>query len=188
MRTLRLLIDLDGVSADCYTRWFSLYNAEYNDDLDVSRVKSWDVHFYVKKECGKGIYKYLNRPNFFQELEPIEGCQEVLEYLHGRGHEILIVTSTPRGAKTGHYDKIQWVKKYLPFVPTKNVISTHRKDAIYGDILLDDGPHNLEHFPGITCIFDHPHNHSRNSDFEADYRVYNWFEFKDLVDRLSNES
>ncbi|WLD93243.1 5'(3')-deoxyribonucleotidase [Alkalihalobacillus sp. AL-G] len=167
-----LLIDMDSVICDLMTEWHSRYNQEYDDTLSVQDLKCWNSEKYVKDECGTKIYDYLDEPGIFIKLEPLPHAIEVLSRLHEK-HEILIVTTSRTYAYT---EKEKWVEKHLPFIGKRNLIFTHRKEMIRGDILFDDAPHNLTAFQhtGRTAIaMDYPYN--REVDVE---RVSNWLEFE----------
>ncbi len=177
---MRLGIDLDGVCADTVGRWLELYNKEYSDCLTHANIIRWELHEFVKPECGTKLYNYLNEEKFFSGLDPIPGCTEALAELHELGHELFIVTASPRKAPTAAFDKLSWVEKHFPFFDTKNFITTHRKDMIDVEILLDDSPHNLLTFPGMACAFDQPWNQG----VDAEYRVKVWAEFVALINRI----
>ncbi len=179
---MRLLLDMDGVVADTVGHWLKLYNAKYFDNLINSDIKEWDVHKFVKPECGMAVYNFINEEGFFQHLKPMDGVVEAFAELTHRGHDLVIVTAAPRSGKTALYDKSMWLKKHIPDFDTKNVIATHRKDAVIGDLLLDDGPHNIEAFPNRTVVFDQ----TWNQDVKSTFRVKSWAEFVSLIKTLEH--
>jgi len=171
----RILLDMDGILCDLTGKWFSLYNEEYGDDLRVDALKEWGPHKFAK--AGKAIYKYLARPGFFRDLEPLPGAVAGVRALCRRGHEVVIVTA----ARKGHGDKLEWIRRHLPFLPRDHVVFAHRKELIRGDLLFDDAPHNLEAFApyGVPVAMAYPYNET------VPYtRVRDWPEFLALVDRL----
>ncbi|TYR81232.1 5'(3')-deoxyribonucleotidase [Priestia megaterium] len=177
-----LLIDMDSVICDLMTEWHSRYNRDYNDQLSVDKLKCWASEKYVKQECGDKIYDYLDEPGLFLQLEPLPHAIEVLKRLQQK-YEILIVTSSRTYAYT---EKEQWVEKHLPFIGKRNLIFTHRKDKVNGDLLFDDAPHNLIAFQstGRTAIaMDYPYN--RTVDVP---RVANWLQFETYVHTYFRES
>ncbi|MFZ5827353.1 MAG: 5' nucleotidase, NT5C type, partial [Bacillota bacterium] len=60
-----LLFDLDGVCCNLMKKWLAVYNHDYSDNLTEADITSWNWDDFVKPECGKRIYHYLNRPGFF---------------------------------------------------------------------------------------------------------------------------
>ena len=175
---MRLLIDFDGVITKTVQSWLKLYNVDYFDNLTYKDIHRWDIHEFVKPECGKAIYKYLDEEDFFVNLEPMEGVVEAFAELQRMGIDVIVTTAAQ--GRTALYDKIRWLKKHIPEFDKHNVISAHRKDAVNGDVLLDDGPHNTKDFPGVAVVFDQPWN----QEAEADYRVKSWSEFVALIKDL----
>lgn len=172
-----LLFDLDGICCNLMKKWLATYNRDYHDHLTEAEIVTWDWDRYVKPECGKRIYHYLNRPGFFADLEPIDGC---VESLHRLSHicELVVVTASPREACA---DKMAWVRKHLPMVPKGNVVITYRKDLVRGDFMFDDAPRNLEHHPATRILMDYPYNR----DFHDCCRVHSWREAEGLIARLA---
>lgn len=173
-----LLIDMDSVICDLMTEWHRRYNEDYDDTLSVEDLECWQSEKYVKEECGKKIYEYLDQSGLFISLEPLPNAIEVLERL-SKKHEILIVTSSRTYAYT---EKEKWVEKHLPFIGAHNLIFTHRKEMVVGDVLFDDAPHNLIAFSetGRKAIaMDYPYN--RNVDVD---RVSNWIEFERWIEKF----
>jgi len=171
-----LLFDLDGICCDLMKKWLAAYNRDYNDNLRPEDITTWDWEKFVKPECGKRIYHYLNRPGFFADLEPIAGCVESLGRL-AEVCELVVVTASPRQAAG---DKIAWVRRHLPMVPRGNIVITHRKDLVRGDFMFDDAPKNLENHPAIRIMMDYPYNRH----FHDCYRVHSWAEAERLIRRL----
>lgn len=170
-----LLIDMDSVICDLMSEWHQRYNEDYQDNLTVDRLKCWQSENYVKPECGKKIYNYLNEPDLFLNLKPLPHAIEVLERLHEK-YEILIVTSSPQYA---FIEKDKWVTEHLPFIGRKNLIFAHKKYKVCGDLLFDDAPHNLLEFKEtgrIAIAMDYPYN----QDLQVP-RVKNWLEFEEAL-------
>lgn len=168
-----LLFDLDGICANLAKKWLEVYNRDWGDHLTTDDISAWEWHRFVKPECGKRIYHYLNRPGFFSDLEPIPGCVEVLRRLAHRT-ELVVVTASPKEAAEA---KIAWVRRHLPFVSRHNIVITYRKDLVRGDFMFDDAPRNLRHFQGIRLLLDYPYNR----EFHECYRVKDWEHFGQLM-------
>ncbi|MFZ5814819.1 MAG: 5' nucleotidase, NT5C type [Bacillota bacterium] len=168
-----LLFDLDGVCCNLMKKWLAVYNQDYDDDLTEEEITSWNWDHFVKPECGKRIYHYLNRPGFFADLEPIEGCVEALDRLQHLC-ELVVVTASPKEAAG---DKIAWVRRHLPMVPKGNIVITYRKDLVRGDFMFDDAPKNLIHHPATRILMDYPYNR----DFHDGHRVHSWAEAEALI-------
>lgn len=170
------LFDLDGVCCNLMKKWLRVYNRDYNDQLTTAAITEWEWQRFVKPECGKRIYRYLNRPGFFADLEPIEGCVQSLDRLSNLC-ELVVVTASP---KTAAGDKMRWVERHLPMVPRGNIVVTYRKDLVRGDFMMDDAPKNLRNHPATRILLDYPYNR----DFHDCHRVHSWAEAEALIYRL----
>jgi 5'-nucleotidase len=177
---LRILIDMDGVCCDTSSVVLSRYNDEFGDNITPEQ----QTDFFESKVCLRAPPGYFNRmyasDGFFADLPVMPGCVSTLEYLYMVGHELVIVTAVPRSSRTGLYDKYNWVQKHLPFISLDNFVSTHRKDLVWGDIILDDSPKNLMAFPSITCAF----TTAYNRNVKASYRIKRWEEFVPIINKL----
>jgi hypoxanthine-DNA glycosylase len=107
-----------------------------------------------------------------------------LQRLTEAGHEVLIVTATPFDSvpeKIGGY-----LFEHFPFLTPDQVIITGRKQLIRGDVLIDDGVHNLEGGDYVKILMTAPHN--RNYDAEANgmIRVHDWAEAEQALRDIEN--
>ena len=177
-----LLVDIDGVCADLHTEWYRLYNLDYQDNLVAENVKSWDIHSYVKSECGRKIYNYLRSPTLYQGVKPIEGALEHIRWLKENGWRIVYVSSAVIGSLD---QKARWLAEH-GFIPEgkrhlPDVIFAYDKDLIRGQALIDDAPHNIETFPGMGIVMDYPWNQTIK---RKHYRIHGWKELPPLLEKL----
>lgn len=164
-----ILIDQDDVLNHLLPAWIVQYNHDWQDNLDVSHITSWDLVNFVKPECGVKVYDYLTH-DFFRHLPIQEGAVEAVKALADR-YEVVIVTDAFTAPKSMHA-KIDWLQEHFPFLSSKNLVYTSDKSRIRGDILIDDGPHHLNAFPGIRIAMDMPYNRH----VETEHRVADWLE------------
>ena len=82
--------------------------------------------------------------HFYSKLKPMEGAVELFQLLYDKyGDKCEILTGIPRpdkGIVDAADDKINWIKKYLPYGVVVNIV--YRADKKYyakpGTILIDD--------------------------------------------------
>ena len=79
-------------------------------------------------------------PNFFIDLEPIEGSIEAYKILEEH-FDVYFLTTAPWSNPRALMEKVEWVKKYFPSA-YKNIIFSHHKNLLYGDYLIDDSTKN----------------------------------------------
>lgn len=167
---MRILLDQDGVLADLHHGWLHLHNQDNPEDaVHPHTITRWAIHEFVK--VGHRIYDYLHRHDLYDHVPVIPGAQEAVQQLIDAGHELAVVTAAGNiGAMIEN--KIKWLKTHFPMIPAENFVFTNNKGLVSGDLLIDDGPHNLELFPNLSLMFDAPHNRTE----ERFLRVHNWDE------------
>lgn len=77
---------------------------------------------------------------FFEKLQPMPGAIEAYNRLT-QHFDVYILSTAPWSNPHSLYEKILWVKQYLP-TAYKNVIFSHHKDLNMGDYLIDDSEKN----------------------------------------------
>jgi 5'(3')-deoxyribonucleotidase len=174
-------VDLDSTLNNLDEVWIERYNKDYNDNLTVDDMISWDVTQYVKPECGVKMYDYLKEPGFFRSLGIKKHAKEVMKFLY-QYYEVYIVTSAHPNVVA---DKFAWVQEHLPFIDAHHFVPLHHKHRFKMDYLIDDGPHNFDQFDGIGILMDMPYNqHLRNKYI----RCYNWIDVYEYFNsQISNQ-
>ena len=170
-----LLLDMDDVTVDQTRTWIKRIYEKTGFRYQWEDFSRWDLSTIFPKEITKMIFEEINRePGFFRFLPAKEGAAEGIKKLSYK-YDIVFVTASEPYA---YEDKYYWVKENLSFLDKPNLVLTHRKDLIMGDIFVDDGPHNLLKSNAKTkIIFDHPWNRQVTQG----QRVSDWDELVDLL-------
>jgi 5'(3')-deoxyribonucleotidase len=66
------------------------------------------------------------------------------------------------------------ISRFLPMIHHNDIIVTHYKNMIMGDVLIDDAPFNFDGGNCYNILFDAPHN--RNEESSGFVRARNWDE------------
>ena len=128
-----LYIDMDGVLVDL---------PQSIDGLDPSirqACKAWKAEqeaLYPDKEIHHSDFEGL-----FATLKPREGAADAIDTLMAH-FDVYLLSTAPWANTSSWTDKRRWVEKYLPNLPIKHLILTHRKDLNRGAFLIDDRPNN----------------------------------------------
>lgn len=165
-----LIVDIDDTVAKLEKGWLKAIGdgtGEYQNNF-----LAWDVAKQFK--CGNKVYSYLDY-DLFRNLEVVEYSREVLTKL-SEVYEVYFATSAVQN-RASLLAKLEWIEEHFPFIPLDNLILCGNKKQIKGDIMIDDGSHNLKYFEGRKLLFDCHHNRNDN-DFE---RVLNWKEIEKLL-------
>ena len=94
----------------------------------------------MAKEQGLDLSEAKRVEGFFRILKPMPGAIESYNKL-AEHFDVYILSTAPWSNPHSLYEKILWVKKYLP-TAYKNVIFSHHKDLNRGDYLIDDSLKN----------------------------------------------
>lgn len=153
----RILLDVDGVVADTIPVWLGFYNTDYNDSLTIDDITDWGLHKFVKPECGKKIYDYLYLDNLYDNVKQIQGAREGFELLSANDYDVVFVSSGFQPSKYRWMQRNGFLKAEKWEFDPKLVIA-HDKSLIKGEVMIDDGVHNLKAFDGTRVLFDQPWN------------------------------
>lgn len=184
-RRKRLLIDLDDTLSDLVSKWLSVYNEEFNDNLCKEDIKSWEIVSYVKPEAVEKFFKYLQEPTFFESVDVKPYAQEVTERLVKR-YELFVVTAYCPEACLA---KCKWLRNNFPHIPEQNIVFCRDKGIIKADFMIDDGIHNIEDFKktnphGLPIVFDAPWNRYVGGKY---IRAKDWIEVEEWFIELENQ-
>lgn len=172
---------MDGVVANTHAAWLDLYNADYDDDLDYSEITDWDMAKFVKPECGRKIYEYLTRPDFYELVVPMDYSLLSMDMLREMGHRIIFVSAGFFPAKVEWLHNYGFLKEY-PYNDGRwqtaaDIIIAYDKNLINGDILIDDRTDNVLAFDGQSILFNQPWNLKDKFGI----RVDGWMEIVDIL-------
>ena len=181
----RVIVDMDEVICKWVDRVLEWYNQDHGTSFTRDDIKHWNVTSDLPEDGHYFIRACMRYPEFYRDLDPIEGAIDGIQELLNDGFDVVIATATPRSAGIAYHGKLEWLRRRMPFFDLKSLVSISRKDLLIGDVLLDDGPHNIK--PWIASgrygvIFDHPWNRGH----DCDARVKHWNEFVDLCRKLRN--
>ncbi|MBB6453276.1 5'(3')-deoxyribonucleotidase [Salirhabdus euzebyi] len=177
----RIAIDMDEVMADFTTKHLTLYNRDFGEALtkeDLLGTRLWTL----RPDLAKKLFEYVYDPTFFQDLDVMEGSQEVIKEL-SEHYEIFIATAAME-VPTSFAAKYKWLKEHFPFLSDMNFVFCGNKSIINADYLIDDNVKNFKDFSGQGILFTSEHNIN-----ETGYvRVNNWHEVRDyFLDKRNGE-
>lgn len=180
-RKLTILVDMDEVINNLVEVWVSELNRTHELTVGVNDINQWELEPFFPTLTRADIYRPLNNKGIWKKLVPQKGCQEVLKKWIDNGHTVLITTST---FYKHIEEKVRWLKRYFPFLTWSDVIVTSKKYLIKGDVLIDDGLHNLTYGDFIKVIMTKPWNASFDEKANSMFRINNWQEAEILIEMI----
>lgn len=174
-RLPRILVDQDDVLALFVDGLVKKFNERFGTNYTPQDCNQWNL----ENVFGHRVWEIVYEKGFFRNLEPVPGAIEVFKRLYTSGrYDMFIVTASEPSA---YVEKIEWLKYHMPFFSIdKHFIACKSKDAVWGDVLLDDGLHNIQAFIGIgeSIIFNRPHN----KHLIGFKRIHDWYEFESYIE------
>lgn len=188
-------IDLDTTIYDLLTPWLKWYNEgnwlEEGESLPVnplmaySTIKRWGWHEDVDPRCGTKLYQFFRDGHCYESLDLFPGAQKAIRAVHDWGVTQIFVSTTV--TRHGPFWKQQAIDKDFPFIgKEKLLISGGYKGAIRANVLVDDGPHNLDDFKarGGTTVVAQLQDLGYNRDYRADGHLFRWGDYPDIIDHF----
>ena len=180
-----ILIDMDDTMEQLLKAWIKGVNDRYGCSVSYEEVTSWDVSKPFPGLTREQVYAIPDEPGFWGTVEPIEGAAEAIRHFMDEGHEVYIVTATPYISVTEKMDDLLF--RWFPFITWDQVIIAKNKQLIRGDVLIDDGIHNLEGGDYIKILMTAPHNRNYDAEGNGMIRVHTWKEIETIIDELSRQ-
>jgi 5'-nucleotidase len=168
----RILVDMDGVLADVYHRFFELHEKDFGNKLSIEEIAG-----LKEAEAFPNQLKWVNSPGFFRSIPVMAGSQTGLKRLNDH-YEVVVVSMATEFPKS-LTDKQLWLNEHFPFITWRQIVFCGTKDIIQADIMIDDHLKNLDNFMGETIIYTQPHN--LNITNRNHRRVNSWAEIEKLL-------
>lgn len=179
---MRILVDMDDTIEQLLKAWVSWVNARHGRSVALYDITDWDVTKAYPGLTQEEVYGVMCDEAFWLTVEPMPGAVEGVKYLIDRGHEVYIVTSSKCDEIAGKMKNHLF--RCFPYISWDQVVVTSRKQLLKADVLIDDGPHNLEGGDFIKILMDAPHNRKYDERAHGMTRVYSWEEIIKLIDAL----
>lgn len=186
MKKLTVLIDMDDTIECLLDAWIDALNKKYGRNVDPQEVNDWDVLKFYPGLSNNNLYSVFREEDFWDKVVPKGEAVEYVRKIMDDGHDVLIVTSS-------YYDDIgrkmrKVLFKWFPYIPWRNVIVASRKQMIRGDVLIDDGVHNLVGGAYAKILMEAPHNRAYDAEGNGMLRVKTWPEAYREVKNLAFEA
>ena len=173
MTKLTILCDADDTIADLSAPWLEALNQTYHKHVRKEDMTCWDITAAFPDLSPEEIFAPIYDKSFWNRLTPIEGSAYYLKKLQNDGHDLYIVTATNYETSDA---KVAKLLELFPFLTSEQIIVAHNKHLISGDVLIDDGVHNLLKGTYAKLLFHQPNNASFNEKEHGITRIFSWQE------------
>lgn len=178
-----ILCDMDGCLVDWGASWNKLLDRVRhltNLGYDVPKHEhqtSFNLKLGLDSD-GSRVVDYLMDNLDYAAMEPLPGAIEALHEMVANGHTVrLLSTPTVTNPKCAS-DKYDWVAEHLGKEWAVNLILTHDKTLVHGDVLIDDKPHikGIETPVWVHVKYSQPYNLA-----ESGLRIDDWNDWEDVL-------
>lgn len=169
-----LLVDMDDTIENLLDAWVTCLNKKYGTNVLPQNINTWDISRCFPTIERKCVYAPLYDNEFWKTVQPKPGAIKYLKMLKELGFNLYICT-------TSNYETIRCklehiISRHFPFISWGQVITTNNKQLINGDILIDDGIHNLIGGKYKKILMTAPHNIEYDANKNDMVRVNSWKE------------
>lgn len=183
MNEVIVLVDMDDVMCNFVEALCNWLNKEHGTSVVVDDITEWELRKFFPGLSIDEIFNPTHTEEFWKTVTPIEGAPETIRKLIHEGFKVYICTSSDYRTVKHKFD---WVlKKYFPYISWRQVIITKEKGMIRGDILIDDGVHNLEGTNFEKILMSAPSNQSYDAEKNGMKRANSWNDIYNIVHKYS---
>lgn len=184
MRNLVILVDLDDTIWGLLSAWVNHLNKQYGTNVSVDDITKWDVSAFFPTLTKEQVFAPLHTDAFWDTVKPFEDAAVYIQKLMDDGHTVMVVTASDYRTIRA---KAENLFKHFPMFTWNNVIIAQKKQLVFGDVLIDDGVHNVLDGQYKGFLVDAPHNRDFHEELHDITRVKNWRDIYIKICELSQE-
>ena len=179
-----IVCDCDNVLNNLQEVVVGLFNERYDANYTLNDFQTYDVTNSLPYNEAVVMTEMYSEYGLCDLVKPALGAQSGLEKLVNAGHQVYIVTHHP--PKT-YGEKVEWIKKYFPFINDDHIVCMKHKWLLKADIMIEDCVETLLAKPFYERILvDYPWNrHVRDYPYNI-HRCTNWNEIVDVVNKIND--
>ena len=178
-----IALDVDNVITNTTACVLEQHYTDTGEKLNLDDIKGYYIENYVGDDYKDDFHLIFFKKEMWKRVQVLPHCIDVVKRLYDKGNEIWFVTSTePQNVAK----KARFLQRTFPFLDIrKRLITTHCKQMIGVDILIDDYEMNLINGSYFGILMDYPWN--RNFDDASDdkiYRVFDWLQIEPMIEYI----
>ena len=182
---MTILVDLDDTLEQLLAALVKRANEKFHRNAMVDDVTDWSIVCAFPGVSKREILDFMREPDFWDDVKPVPGAAEALKHFIEEGHSVYVVTATECEYVKAKMEGVLF--RYFPFLSWDQVIITSRKQMIRGDVLIDDGIHNLEGGNYKKILFTAPYNRDYDAEGNGMIRADNWGEIVGIIDHMNRQ-
>ena len=182
---MKIGIDIDNTIVNTTSCVIAQHYADTGEKLTLDDIKTYYIENYVSDDYKDDFHLIFLKKEMWKRVQVLPNCVEVIKRLHDRGEEIYFVTSTePQNVAK----KARFLQRTFPFLDIrKRLITTHCKQMIGVDILIDDCIDNVVGANYTSILMDYPWNSTAifdEAEYDNIYRVFDWLQVEPMIEYI----
>ncbi len=172
-------VDQDSTIYEMAPLWFQMHNEDHPEHIiKEEHVHDFDVSGLCSAAgCTGNLYDYFEKPKLWNGGSIIQNSDVITaKWVKDLPVKLGVLTTLASGLSAK--PKMDWLEKNFPHIPDLVMVNGRLKHLLRGDILIDDGAHNLIDWQGIGILYNASWNKNVNM-----LRAGNWDEVDYLVRR-----
>ena len=180
---MTIMVDIDDTICNMQQTAIDIFNSKYGTSYKLNDFHDYDVMSCMPLEHARNMIAIYGQPGLYDEVRPFKGAQDGLQKLINDGHQVYLVTNA---IPSTYGEKIEFVKRYFPFIDKSHIVAMKHKHLFRCDIMIEDCLQNLLAKPYYhrICV-DQPWNQSNKDYVYGTYRCYNWNDVIAAVNKIN---
>ena len=182
---MKIALDCDNVICNTAESVLQQHYADTGEKLTLDDITSYYIENYVSDDYKDDFHLIFLKKEMWKRVKVLPHCVEVVKRLHDGGEEIYFVTSTePQNVAK----KARFLQRTFPFLDIrKRLITTHCKQMIKCDLIIDDCVDNVVNADYVSILMDYPWNSTAifdESAYDNIYRVFDWTQVEPMIEYI----
>lgn len=181
---MTILVDMDDTIEYLLEAWCNYLNKKHGTKVSQHDITEWNVCAFFPELTKEEVFEPLLDEEFWKTVRPRQDAIEYLKRLEDDGDEVYILTATDYRTIKPKFDYV--IRRYFPWISWDNVIIASKKQMVAGDVLVDDGIHNLEGGHYTKILMNAPHNRSLHTNENVE-RAESWKDVYNIIQKIKQE-
>lgn len=185
-----ILVDMDDVLERLVEAWCRWLNEKHGTAVQAQDVTHWGIRKFFPTLTRSEVFAPLYIDDFWATVRPRADAIEYIMKIHEDGDEIYVVTASDYRTIKSKFDYV--VRRYFPWISWDHMIIASNKQMIKGDILVDDGIHNLVGGCYEKILMTAPHNQhialDASNNTKDIRRADSWEDVYDIIQEIKRKA
>lgn len=180
VKFVRVKVDIDNVLNNLCRQMIDIYNEENNGNLVYENITDYGFNCIEDRNIVDSLYEMFLQERVLDSLTPPPLAQQGLMQLCNR-YDVWLTTASNHNVFA---QKVNWCKKFFPWIEEDRVICIKDKYLVSTDYSIDDWQGNLFHDNAHRILIDAPWNRGLRDDIWGFHRVSNMMEAYKKIEEI----